>query len=309
MKDNIDQEYKRLVIFNIFMIVFFGTLLAAGSFADEQIARFLYSPDNTFVKFVTSTGVYPFFAFAVLFTGALCGRMITSEWKKPVKILLCTVSYAAAAFVGFIGAGSIVDKDCLGSIYPALDRNIPVIVGICLVCNPVLLILGYMLAKKAKDGKLLKRIIYLLVLLAVSYGLMQIFKNTFHRPRFRLVAQGYDGIGFIPWYTPFPKAAEFIEKFGIDKGEFRSFPSGHSILSMSLVIIMQSVTWFSEKLKDKRFIFGLTGMLFAIMIMFTRMILGAHYLSDVASGAVISSCIALVYTVIQHKISGIKAGK
>ena len=45
------------------------------------------------------------------------------------------------------------------------------------------------------------------------------------------------------------------------------------------------------------------------MIMFTRMILGAHYLSDVASGAVISSCIALVYTVIQHKISGIKAGK
>ena len=72
MKDNIDQEYKRLVIFNIFMIVFFGTLLAAGSFSDEQIARFLYSPDNTFVKFVTSTGVYPFFAFAVLFTGALC---------------------------------------------------------------------------------------------------------------------------------------------------------------------------------------------------------------------------------------------
>jgi len=108
MKDNIDQEYKRLVIFNIFMIVFFGTLLAAGSFADEQIARFLYSPD---------------------------------------------------------------------------------------------------------------------------------------------------------------------------------------------------------RLKDKRFIFGLTGMLFAIMIMFTRMILGAHYLSDVASGAVISSCIALVYTVIQHKNSGIKAGK
>ena len=167
---------------------------------------------------------------------------------------------------------------------------------------------GYYLAKKSKDGRLLKRIVCLLVLLAISYGLMQVFKNAFHRPRFRLAVLGYEGIGFVPWYTPFSKASEFIEKFGIDKGEFRSFPSGHSILSMSTVFILQSLTWFSVKLKDRKFVFGLIGMIFAVVIMFTRMILGAHYLSDVACGAVISSCIALAYTLIQHKISGLPAG-
>lgn len=304
MADIKDQGYKRLIIFDVFMIVFFGLMLVLGTFIDERTARSIYSPDNTFVKFVTSTGVYPFFAAAVLFTGAFCQRIIFSEIKKPVKILICIVAYAAATFVGFIGAGSIVDKDCLGSIYPQLNRNIPVIVGICVVCNPVLLCLGYYLAKKSKDGRLLKRLICILALLAISYGLMQVFKGVFHRPRFRLAVLGVEGVGFVPWYTPFPKAAELIEKFGIDKGEFRSFPSGHSILSMSTVFILQSLTWFSAKLKDKQLVFGIIGMLFAVVIMFSRMILGAHYLSDVAFGAVISSFIALVYTVIQHKISG-----
>lgn len=239
MADIKDQQYKRLG-FNVFMIVFFGIMLAAGTFADEQIARALYSADDTFVKFVTSTGVYPFFAAAVFFTGVLCQRIIFSKIKKPLKILLCTV--------------------CL------------------------------------------------LALHAISYGLMQIFKNVFHRPRFRLTARGIEGIGFVSWYTPFPQASEFVEKLGIDKGEFRSFPSGHSILSMSIVYILQSLTWFSAKLKDEWFVSGLIGMFFAVLIMFTRMILGAHYLSDVAFGAVISSFMALAYTLIQHRISGLHAG-
>lgn len=304
-----NQEFKKLIIFDFFMLVFFGIMLILGTFIDETAAAALYSPDNIFIKFVTSAGAFPFFAFAVFFTGALCQGIISSGLKKPVKILLCVVFYAAATFVGFIGAGALVDKDSLGSIYPVLNRNIPVIVGICIVLNTVLLSLGYKLAKKSGDRNLIKRLICLLALLGLSYGLMQIFKNTFHRPRFRLAVLGYDGIGFVPWYTPFPKAAEFIGKFGIDSGEFRSFPSGHSILSMSMIIILQSLTWFSEKLKDKKLILGMTGMIFAVVIMFSRMVLGAHYLSDVACGAVISTCIALVYTVIQNRISESPAGK
>ena len=112
MKDNIDQEYKRLVIFNTFMIVFFGTLLAAGSFADEQIARFLYSPDNTFVKFVTSTGVYPFFAFAVLFTGALCGMMI-----------MFTRMILGAHYLSDVASGAVISS-CIALVYTVIQHKI-----------------------------------------------------------------------------------------------------------------------------------------------------------------------------------------
>ena len=34
--------------------------------------------------------------------------------------------------------------------------------------------------------------------------------------------------------------------------------------------------------------------------MFTRLILGAHYLSDVSAGAIIGTVIALIYTFIQN---------
>jgi membrane-associated phospholipid phosphatase len=88
---------------------------------------------------------------------------------------------------------------------------------------------------------------------------------------------------------------------GIDKGEFRSFPSGHSILSMCMVMILQSLTWFFKKLKDKRIILGVLGAAFSMIIIFTRLILGAHYLSDVSAGAIIVSLPTIIYTLIQIK--------
>ena len=303
MEQTLDREYKRLIAFDTAMIVFFAITLLIGTFNDEAIAGALFTPNNLFIKYLTSTGVFPFFAGAVFFTGSLCERIIDSDLKKAPKILLCIVFYAAATFVGFIGAGSIVDKDCLGSIFPALNRNIPVIIGICLVTNPLLLVAGFLTAGKVQDRKFVKRLITVLVLLGLSYALMQIFKGAFSRPRYRLVVQDYEGTGFIPWYIRFNGAGELVEKFGIDKGEFRSFPSGHSILSMSVIVILQMLSRYFEKLKDKQLILGVVGFVFALMIMGTRMILGAHYLSDVSFGALISSVMALVFTAVQHRIT------
>lgn len=303
MKQIKDREYKSLVIFNVFMIIFFAITLGIGTVSDEALARSLFTPDNLFIKYLTSTGVFPFFAGAVFFTGSLCERIIDSKLKKGPKIILCIVLYSVATFVGFIGAGSIVDKDCLGNIYPELNRNIPVIVGICLVTNPILLVTGFIFARKFEDKQLIKRLITILILLGISYALLQVFKSAFSRPRYRLVAEGFEGAVYIPWYIRFPHAAELIDKFGIDKGEFRSFPSGHSILSMSVIVILQTLSWYSAKLKDKRMLMGVIGFVFALIIMCTRMILGAHYLSDVSFGALISSVMALFYTIVQHRIT------
>ena len=303
MGQNKDRKYKNLIIFNVFMMIFFAITLCIGTFNDEALARSMFTPDNLFLKYLTSTGVFPFFAGAVFFTGSLCERIIDSGLKKGNKIILCVIFYAAATFVGFIGAGSIVDKDCLGNIYPELNRNIPVIVGICLVTNPVLLVTGFIFARKAEDKQLIKRLITILVLLGISYALLQVFKNSFSRPRYRLVAEGFEDVCYFPWYIRFPYAAELVDKFGIDKGEFRSFPSGHSILSMSVIVILQTLSWYSAKLKDKRMLMGITGLIFALIIMSTRMILGAHYLSDVSFGALISSVMALIYTIVQHRIT------
>ena len=113
--------------------------------------------------------------------------------------------------------------------------------------------------------------------------------------------EGHEEIGFLPWYKTFDDYKLMIEKYGIDAGEFRSFPSGHSILSISMVFILQSLSWFSAKLKNKKMLLGAMGLVFAMIIMFTRLVLGAHYLSDVSAGAIIGTVLSIIYTVIVGK--------
>ena len=72
------SNYFGLLLFGIFLLLLFGLLFVIGTFFDESIAIHLYSPDSSFVKCVTSCGVFPFFSFAVFFIGALCERIINS---------------------------------------------------------------------------------------------------------------------------------------------------------------------------------------------------------------------------------------
>ena len=142
------NRYKGLIVFNLTALLLFILLFAAGSFWDERIASTLYHP-NTFIKVVTSIGAFPFFAFAVLFMGALYERILHSDLGKTKRIVLCTICCIVATFVGFIGAGTFVDKDSLGSIFPELNRNIPMILGISVIAVPLLLLLGFRLAKRS----------------------------------------------------------------------------------------------------------------------------------------------------------------
>ena len=298
-KDNI----SRRIIPNLVMLVFFGALFLAGTFFDETIAGTIFSPGNTVAAVVTSTGVLPFFAAPMLFIGALYERAIHSGKSKSVKIVLCTVCVILAAFVGVVGAGAVTDHNCLGYIFPSLHRNIPVIIIVSIIFEYPLFFVGYHFAKKSDDKLLVKKIIVLLIILLAAFLCMRLLKNVFNRPRYRTVVLGYEGVGFVPWYELFSGAGEFSLKYGISLDEFFSFPSGHSIISVSAVYIFPSVSWLFPKLEKRCQLLIWAGFLFGIMIMLTRMILGAHYLSDVSAGAIIGVLLSLAFTVIQSRIA------
>ncbi len=219
-----------------------------------------------------------------------------SDLRKAIKTILCVLLIPVIIAVGFVGAGALVDKDSLGYIFPQLNRNIPVILCISLVTVFPLAYSGYRLAESAADERLLKRVICLLLVFAIAYALLQTGKGIFHRPRYRLTLQGFEGIGFVPWFKSFLGYQDYIEQFGIDKGEFRSFPSGHSILSTCIFIALPALSRISLGLRDKQFRLGLLGFIISFIIILSRVILGAHYLSDVSAGALTVSVLALFYT-------------
>ena len=298
-----ENKKTRLILPNIIYLVLFGGLFAAGTFLDKQIAESLFAFDNTVIKIVTSVGVYPFFAAFVLFGGALFGRALRSGLNKPVKIILCVICVALAAFAGYYGGKVLADKSGFGNAFPSIIGSIPVIIGISVVSEFPLFFVGFRLSQKSEDKLLVQRIIGLLAVLVLAYLTMTLIKNAFPRPRYRTVVLGYEGVGFTPWYSPLPNPGEFVQMYGLSADEFRSFPSGHSILSVSSVYILPSLAWLFPKLKDKQTVLSFIGLLFGCFIMLTRMMVGAHYLTDVSAGAIIASLLSIVYTIIQLIIS------
>ncbi len=301
--DNLKKKNNILIWLNISMLAFFGALFIIGTFNDEAIAGALFSPDSTAAALITSTGVYPFFTAPVLFVGALFERTLHSGKSKSVKVMLGALCVIIAASVGFIGGGALSDRNCFGMIFPAIVRNIPVIAVLSVIFEYPMFLVGFHFAKRSDDKQLVKRIIGLLVLLLTAFVTMQVLKNVFNRPRYRTAILGYEGIGYVPWYTQFTGAEGYLTEYGINADEFRSFPSGHSILSISAIYILPSLSWLFPKLKDKQILLLLVGFVFGVTIMLTRIILGAHYLSDVSAGALIGILLSLVYTFMQLRLS------
>lgn len=93
-----DRDFKRLIIFNISVLIFFGILLLIGTFFDETISRGIYSPDNLIARMITTLGTVPFFFMAVFFTGCLLERVFHSGLGKGIRYALS----ASAALWGWL---------------------------------------------------------------------------------------------------------------------------------------------------------------------------------------------------------------
>ena len=288
---------------NAAMLIFFGALFITGTFFDESISKTLFSPGIMPVELITSTGVYPFFAAFVLFSGVLFERAVHFTAAKPLKIILCIVCIGIAAGVGYFGGSMLASKSCFGSVFPSIIGNIPIIVAIFAVFELPLFFIGFHFAKKTDDKLLVRRIIGLFIVLLAAYLTMTLLKSAFPRPRYRTVVLGYEGVGFVPWYSPVSGASELAKMYELSSDEFRSFPSGHSILGVSAVYILPSLSWIIPKLKDKQLVLCIAGLVFGCTIMFTRIIVGAHYLSDVSMGAMIAVVLSFAYTIIQICVS------
>ena len=278
-------------------------LLVVGTFADLEIAQAVYAPDNPLVTFVSTLGLFPMAYPACILLGVLLQRSLASQ-KPPVLRIVGAV--ACAAFAVLFGA--LITKAVLsvlegfggmvGSELPSTVR-----MGIGAVIGAVLCALGYN-AGKANDAEdLARRVLMVVLVLAVSFVAVEIVKAYMSRPRSRLVFAGYEGIEFCPWYCKFSGAQEFMDAYGIGKDEFKSFPSGHSLQAASLLAACYGLSLVYPGLRQKLGIVLAVEIVFALVVMACRMILGAHFLSDVSMGALVSVVAFFVIMALQKRVS------
>lgn len=105
---------------------------------------------------------------------------------------------------------------------------------------------------------------------------INVLKYFWGRPRFRSMDDPLKQ--FTAWYLPQALAAG---------NEFMSFPSGHSA-NAAVVVWVVLLPGFVPALQGKERYLGLCAGAWLVCVMYSRIIMGAHFLSDVTMGAALS---------------------
>ena len=269
----------------LYLFITLGAFLAlfiVGTFLDLQLSKAIFSDKNTFGLVISVIGTTPGYGmFAIIGGGFLSLFLKKEEYKTRIRVLFCIATLgclgASTYFAGreFFGPNGFywVAKSFWGYFI-----SLPVMVGFTY--------LGYRLMRNVENKYLWILLIVLLVAFAFALtGGVTLFKVIFHRPRFRAI----DGT-MIPYYAWYERCADYkgyMTTFGLASEEFKSFPSGHAGASMGVPLIAVFLPLIDERYKKYRLPLFIGGLLFSLLVMFARILVGAHFLSDVAMGAML----------------------
>ena len=269
------------------MAVFFAITFAIGTFFDHPIAAAIFSGGNIPALIVSSLGIYVFCgAFSFYFGAALSQALkVANDFKRTIY---STFIIFFGVIVMTIAGGSLLDINNLGGIFPEVRRTIPQMIIVFLFVFLPIAVLGFFLGRRNNDPTLGRRIVLILNCMAVMFIIYEIIKTGLPRPRFRLIQEHIDGVDFHAWYDPIKNKDELIETFGIYSDNFKSFP------------LAAVVPALRKKLKA----LFVAGFVFGFLVLASRMVLGAHFLSDVSCGGFIASVMSAVYYKRERQLFG-----
>lgn len=280
---------KRLHLFIIIGLLLIGFIL--GSFFDLQIDQALWSKNNPFGLIMASFGVYPCYA-GLAFIGG--GLLETTMQRKELHIL-------GRIFCFFLsGLAYVMAIYLCGKEWPSVNGyNAPQIAWLSYLISAIVFggvyVLAFMVCRKGDQKQLFRVLICMVIIFTVALlpaGFA--IKLIIHRPRYRyLVRTG--AVSFHNWWENCANYKQIIEDyegigiegFPITKEDFKSFPSGHSGTGMIMAMFLPFFSYFFPKLKGKETILFYSGVAFGLLMMFSRMVVGAHYLTDTCMGSLI----------------------
>lgn len=241
-----------------------------------SISNAIYNPERKFGLVFEAIGEFP---AAVIATFCTVSLMLTRNKEKTTKYNLGTFGYIALLIFFSLMAVMLPVKYLHG---PKI--LIPVLMAIYVIAS-------YIIAKKYsathKEELLRAAIVGVLTFVFVIIAFNSI-KFLWGRERYRHMIEVGSFTGYSMWFIP----------QGFASGnEFMSFPSGHSANSAIMVWITLIPT-FVTNLKDKKSWFIGFAALWSILVPISRILVGAHFASDVTMGVSIT---LVIFTLLKNK--------
>ena len=288
---------RRWVFFPVIGLFVLGILL--GSFFDLQINQAIYDRYNGFGLFMAAFGETPVYAFmSTLGFGYIFLFKDFKKWWQ--RLILIVLGVAALGITTYFQGKHIFDYNAY-NLKATWQKILCYAAGLGIGLLGALA--GYFLFKNSslKPVQLLFVIIVLTLVIGVSIGINQLTKSFMSRPRYRFLDEYGCLENFKQWWDMSGREVRkvYVEDLElVTKEEFKSFPSGHMTNTMSLVAILAMLPTICDKIKLKKEILFFIGVAWNLLLAFSRMLVGAHYLSDVSMGALLTILIAFVFNMI-----------
>lgn len=250
----------------IVFYVFAAAAMVVASFFDLKIDIALNDPSNPFAVWLYRTGEFPSRLICPI-AGAVIFRCTD---KKAVAAIGAALCLGGSAYMGYyIGKHFFVEEYRMAfSLLWGIGFGVAALYAVRFVTVP--------------DE--FKRPLFTVAVIGVGVMTAQlltvdIMKNLWGRVRFRDLLSSGSCDGFTAWFVINGKNGN------------KSFPSGHTAgAGMSYLLML--LPFIDKKREKYRAVYFWCPFIYTSAVALTRLVMGAHYLSDVAVGGVIAfSCV------------------
>ena len=267
------KSYKKEIIF---FYLFSAAALISSFFVDLKLNIFLNNPSSAFAIWFRNTGEMPARLLPIL-AGTIIFHFCESKKQKFIGLF---VWISASVYFGYH----------IARYFFVEENNLVFGILFGLGFGAFVLFIGRYVKFDEKTTKALIILSFAGVIVMLGeVVLVESIKFGWGRVRFRdlLAAGSYDA--FSSWVHP----------NGING--HKSFPSGHtSGAGMSYLLML--LPYLSEKLRKRKTLLFIIAFIFTGTVAFTRLVMGAHYLSDVTVGGAISfTCVLAAIDYIDSK--------
>ncbi len=261
------KRYKGLIIFFYALCVILLVICAVTDI-DLRIDIALNNTKKPVAIWFQNTGEMPAYLVCPI-AGAILFYCCNSRWAKGFGLL---VEIIGSAVLGYYIAGFFFESD--------YQTGFGIVWGIGFGLVLLLLVRYVKIPSKYKKVLVVLAVTGICVMAAQGI-LVTAVKSVWGRVRFRdLLASGSYG-AFTPWYIP----------SGINGN--RSFPSGHTS-GASVVFLSMLLPAAFKKYENKMPLAFWLSFAYTAVVAVSRLVMGAHFLSDVVMGAVIGFSCALI---------------
>jgi len=298
------MKEKTTAIYIIIAVAVFGVLLALATAFDFNISLLLadlqegeYHSQNLFACIFETIGEMPLYFFlayaaAVVFWNAFYA-------KNPyIKYVLMTIAAIGICFLGYYvpNKASKYVLELGGSVIanPILDIVLDVLFDIAFSAAAIF---GVLSTGKKNIKKQLGFAVIIFFVAASTQAFTQGLKFINKRVRFRAMNALGEFDYFTPWYSinGYPDEFKAIAST-LGSGDcLRSFPSGHTTAAgITYTLLALPYAFSGLNKKGWKIFFTLISVTYTGTVAVSRIVMGAHYFSDVLVGGSVAFLAATV---------------